>query len=209
MRLRIITSRPPGYRRGGLVIGGPAAPTIVTRDEVSKEGLLAIVRDPNLSLAFSISEDGDDFEKIDAEDREEIRKSMEAEVLRVDQADTSIAGLAASLVAIDEQAGFEPTPSQAASGAEGNPDGAAAPAGEPDAKVAEAQASVAVDPAGTSDASAASGEAFREQAAAASPDRKDAPDEGNQPEGTAQPPVADQAKPQGEAKKAGRSRRNA
>ena len=213
MRLRIITSRPPGYRRGGLVIGGPAAPTIVRREDVSREGLLAIVSDPNLALAFSKTDDGDDFEKIDAEDREEIRKAMEAELLRVDRADTSINGLAASLVVTDEQAGFDQTPYQAASGADGEPDGAAASAGEPEAKVAEDPVvPAAVDPAGTSDASAAS-----EEISDTPPSQTGASEAGEQPEPIVSPATAEQpkpegegerSKPEGEAKRSGRAKRN-
>jgi hypothetical protein len=67
-RLRLTTSRPAGYRRGGQVIGNAAAPTFVGRDDITAGQLLAVMLDPNIALAFE-AEDGR-FETLTAEERE-------------------------------------------------------------------------------------------------------------------------------------------
>jgi len=51
-RLRLTTSRPAGYRRGGQVIGGAAAPAFIGRGDVTGDQLLAILTDPNITVAF-------------------------------------------------------------------------------------------------------------------------------------------------------------
>lgn len=67
-RLRLTTSRPAGYRRGGQVIGNAAAPTLVERDGIAAGQLLAVCLDPNIAMAFESSDDR--FETVDAEARE-------------------------------------------------------------------------------------------------------------------------------------------
>lgn len=80
---------------------------------------------------------------------------------------------------------------QAVSGPDARPEGAAAQSDPAEGKGADQdEASATVDPADTSGAPAALGEESREQAGAASADRKGAAEEENQPEDTARPPVA-------------------
>lgn len=78
----------------------------------------------------------------------------------------------------------------AANGVEAKPEGAAASDDGTEAKASEASGADAADPNGTDSAPAAQVEESREQAEAASADRKDAAEEGKQPEETALPPVA-------------------
>lgn len=57
-RLRLTTTRKPKYRRGGLVIGTAAAPTFLEGDDVTPEMMLAVARDPNITIAVE-QEDGE------------------------------------------------------------------------------------------------------------------------------------------------------
>ena len=57
-RLRLTTTRKPKYRRGGLVIGTASAPTFVQPGEIEPEQGLAILRDPNITVAIE-QEDGE------------------------------------------------------------------------------------------------------------------------------------------------------
>jgi hypothetical protein len=86
----------------------------------------------------------------------------------------------------------EPQELQGANGAEAKPEGAAALPGGAEAKASDGATqpkSDAADPVGTEGAPTASAEQSREQAAAASTDRKDGADVEKQPEDTARPPV--------------------
>lgn len=78
-RLRLTTSRPAGYRRGGQVIGNAGSPTFLGRDDITTGQLLALLLDPNIVAAFERS-DGS-FETLTAEDREfrigQLRESIE------------------------------------------------------------------------------------------------------------------------------------
>lgn len=83
-RLRLTTSRPAGYRRGGQVIGGAAAPTFVERDGITASQLLAVALDPNITLAFEIEDSR--FERVSDEDRERLIESLR-EVIELDGPD--------------------------------------------------------------------------------------------------------------------------
>ncbi len=73
-RLRLTTSRPAGYRRGGQVIGNAAAPTFVERNDVTPEQALAIFRDPNIAIA--IEAEGGKFQTFSAEERAEVEAGL-------------------------------------------------------------------------------------------------------------------------------------
>lgn len=77
-RLRLTTSRKPSYRRGGVVIGNLNAPTYIERDDVTLDQALAIVRDPNIAIAFE-DEDGE-VTVLTGEDREAIAEGLETEI---------------------------------------------------------------------------------------------------------------------------------
>lgn len=74
-RLRLTTSRPAGYRRGGQVIGGAAAPAFIGPGDVTPEQILAILRDPNIAVAIEIEEDV--FRALTAEERADIEEQAE------------------------------------------------------------------------------------------------------------------------------------
>ncbi len=74
-RLRLTTSRPAGYRRGGQVIGGAAAPAFIGPGDVTPEQMLAILRDPNIAIAIEIEEDV--FRALTDEERAEIEERAE------------------------------------------------------------------------------------------------------------------------------------
>jgi len=77
-RLRLTTSRKPSYRRGGVAIGSLNAPTYIERDDVSLDQALAIVRDPNIAIAFE-DEDGT-VQVLTDEEREAIAEGLETEI---------------------------------------------------------------------------------------------------------------------------------
>ncbi len=74
-RLRLTTSRPAGYRRGGQVIGGAAAPAFIGPGDVTPEQMLAILRDPNIAVALETDEGV--FRALTAEERSEIEERAE------------------------------------------------------------------------------------------------------------------------------------
>lgn len=74
-RLRLTTSRPAGYRRGGQVIGGAAAPAFIGPGDVTPEQMLAILRDPNIAVAIEIEEGV--FRTLTDEERAEIEECAE------------------------------------------------------------------------------------------------------------------------------------
>lgn len=74
-RLRLTTSRPAGYRRGGQVIGGAAAPAFIGPGDVTPEQMLAILRDPNIAVAIETEEDV--FRALTAEERVAIEAGAE------------------------------------------------------------------------------------------------------------------------------------
>jgi hypothetical protein len=80
-RLRLTTSRKPSYRRGGFKIGTTSAPTYLEQHEASVGQLLAIARDPNITLAFE-DEDGA-VAVFTSEDRAEFEEGL----LKVIEAD--------------------------------------------------------------------------------------------------------------------------
>lgn len=85
-RLRLTTSRKPSYRRAGVVIGNLNAPTYIERDDVTLDQVLAIVRDPNIAIAFE-EEDGE-VQVVTEEERAAIAAGLETEieVRRVEEA---------------------------------------------------------------------------------------------------------------------------
>lgn len=122
-RLRLTTSRKPKYRRGGLVIGTANAPTFVEQGEVKPEQGLAIIRDPNITIAIE-DEDGE-VRTLTAEERSEIEEGL--------------------LIALDLG---EPKPTPAAQTDTAEPQGAVLPlaaeasqAGGPEATAADSTAS--------------------------------------------------------------------
>ena len=66
-RLRLTTSRPAGYRRGGQVIGGAAAPTLVAPGDTTPQQLLALLTDPNVSIDIETKEGG--FYRLSGDER--------------------------------------------------------------------------------------------------------------------------------------------
>lgn len=81
--VRLTTSRPAGYRRGGIVIGNSAAPTLLSSDDLDgmEPGrVLAIVEDANIEIALAVDEDGAKFERLLPDHR---RSISEAARLRV------------------------------------------------------------------------------------------------------------------------------
>lgn len=74
-RLRLTTSRPAGYRRGGQVIGGAAAPAFIGPGDVTPEQMLAILRDPNIAVAIETEDDV--FRALTDEERAEIEERAE------------------------------------------------------------------------------------------------------------------------------------
>lgn len=88
MRIRLTTSRPAGYRRGGLIIGDRAAPTVIAKEGVEPSQMLAILSDPNIAIDVSEDDEGDRFAKIDDDDRqggiESLTAAIAAEAAKVD-----------------------------------------------------------------------------------------------------------------------------
>ncbi len=70
--------RPAGYRRGGQVIGGAAAPAFICPGDVTPEQMLAILRDPNIAVAIETEEDV--FRALTAEERAEIEEHAEGAI---------------------------------------------------------------------------------------------------------------------------------
>jgi hypothetical protein len=77
-RLRLTTSRPAGYRRGGQVIGGAAAPTFVEKGEMSLDQVLAVLRDPNVAIAIEIEEGV--FNTLTSDERAALEGGVEVEI---------------------------------------------------------------------------------------------------------------------------------
>lgn len=77
-RLRLTTSRPAGYRRGGQVIGNAGAPTFVQRGDMTLEQVLAVLRDPNVAMAVE-TEDGV-FMVMTADERAAIKDGILSEL---------------------------------------------------------------------------------------------------------------------------------
>lgn len=77
-RLRLTTSRPAGYRRGGQVIGNAGAPTLVERGDMTVEQVLAVLRDPNVAMAVE-TEDGV-FMTMTADERAAIAYGIELDL---------------------------------------------------------------------------------------------------------------------------------
>ena len=102
-RLRLTTSRPAGYRRGGHVIGNAAAPTFLGRDDITAGQLLAVLLDPNFALAFE-TEDGR-FERVSDEDRERRIEGLR-EVIELDGPDRTF-GPGVSPLTDEERAEIE------------------------------------------------------------------------------------------------------
>lgn len=102
-RLRLTTSRPAGYRRGGQVIGNAGSPTLVERDGITAGQLLAVCLDPNIAMAFESSDDR--FETVDAEAREFLIGQLK-EVIALDGPDRTF-GPALDPMADQERAEIE------------------------------------------------------------------------------------------------------
>ncbi len=73
-RLRLTTSRKPSYRRAGVKIGTVSAPTYLEQGDVTLEQALALVRDPNIALAFEDEEGG--VQPLTSEERAEIEDGL-------------------------------------------------------------------------------------------------------------------------------------
>jgi len=126
-RLRLTTSRPAGYRRGGQVIGGAAAPAFIGPGDVTPEQMLAILRDPNIAVAIEIEEDV--FRVLTDEERAEIEERAEGAIelspAPVSEPDTAEPQTAGTVPASEAS---EATGSQLAATADAS-DGSAADAG--------------------------------------------------------------------------------
>ncbi|WP_086733809.1 hypothetical protein [Erythrobacter colymbi] len=126
-RLRLTTSRPAGYRRGGQVIGGAAAPTLLAVGDVTPDQLLALLTDPN--IAIDVENKEGEFKR--AADEE--RLGM-AQLLREELAKEQLAALG------------EPVPGATPPPAQGSEPDTAEPQGEgttPDGSDPDAEASQA------------------------------------------------------------------
>lgn len=177
-RLRLITSRPTGYRRAGIAIGTRAAPLILSSEGLELEQVLAILQDPNIEVAVQDEEDDQRFKVMPTEIRADAIAAIETQLAQVDTDD--------------------PPPDQISSDpgkSEGEAQGAAAPDAKPEEKASESQgtktASDAADLAGTDEASAASSEESRQQAEPEAADQKASGEEEKQPKATAEPSVAE------------------
>ena len=100
-RLRFSSSRQP-YRRGGLKIGPKHTPTVIEREGVEPAGLLAILRDPVITVALSgISDDGvEEWHTPKGWERAEAADQLEAAIAAQALAESEEAGkIAAELLA--------------------------------------------------------------------------------------------------------------
>lgn len=93
--LRLSTSRPAGYRRGGLVIGQATAPTIVEEGELDVDRSFALLRDPNVSI--EVERDDGLFERLPDDERAEAVKRIEE--MRRAEAGSEMGGPDSSLMA--------------------------------------------------------------------------------------------------------------
>jgi hypothetical protein len=80
-RLRLTTSRPAGYRRGGQVIGNAGSPTFLGRDDMSLEQVLAVLRDPNIAVAVETEEDV--FTPLSSDERAAIVDGIEHDLAQI------------------------------------------------------------------------------------------------------------------------------
>lgn len=108
-RLRLTTSRPAGYRRGGQVIGGAAAPTFVKKGDLDLDQALAIFRDQNVAVA--IEDDNGAFKTLSSDERDAVVEEL-AEAIEADRAaqqtDLGTTPDPAALDAVDETADDTP-----------------------------------------------------------------------------------------------------
>lgn len=79
-RLRLTTSRPAGYRRGGQVIGNAGAPTLVAPGDTTPQQLLALLTDPNVSIDIETKEGG--FYRLSRDERTVISQLLAEEELK-------------------------------------------------------------------------------------------------------------------------------
>ncbi|QDH35845.1 hypothetical protein [Porphyrobacter sp. YT40] len=79
-RLRLTTSRKPSYRRGGVAIGSPSAPTLVAPGDTTPQQLLAILTDPNVSVDIETKEGG--FHRLTGEERAAMSRLLAEEELK-------------------------------------------------------------------------------------------------------------------------------
>ena len=145
-RLRLTTSRPAGYRRGGQVIGGAAAPAFIGPGDVTAEQMLAILRDPNIAVAIETEEDV--FRAVTADERAKIEASA-LTALDIQLEDAAALAAAALGLRSDEISVGRREPASEPDTAEPQgdgtvPDAEASQAGGPDATV-DASAGSAAD----------------------------------------------------------------
>jgi hypothetical protein len=108
-RVRLSTSRPAGYRRGGQVIGQATAPTIVNREELDEDQAYAILRDPNVSIEVEVEEGR--FERMRQEERDEVVAHFEE--MRRAEAGSEMGGPDSGLMAPDPAPASTPDPAPA------------------------------------------------------------------------------------------------
>lgn len=136
-RLRLTTSRPAGYRRGGQVIGNAGSPTLVAPGDTTPQQLLALLADPNISIDIETKEGG--FYRLSGDERAAMSRLLAEEELKemgllTGGEDLSALG-AADLVAPPEPNTVEPQ------GGGSDPDAKASEAGGPEATAADSTAS--------------------------------------------------------------------
>lgn len=188
--LLLSSSRQP-YRRGGLKIGPRHDPTRIAEGDIEAAQMLAIVRDPAITLTWEIvEEDGPArVEKVSEADREAAASALDAALTAsaASTANDEITLLTAQLLDGGDEMKLQPP-----SGASGNAEGDASASGAPGASGgASDDKGASISPPGTDPSSAEGSEQSREAADATATDRKAEADEGKQPEGTLPPPVAE------------------
>lgn len=136
-RLRLTTSRPAGYRRGGQVIGNAGSPTLVAPGDTTPQQLLALLTDPNVSIDIETKEGG--FYRLSGDERAAMSQILAEEELKamglLTGGEDLLALGAADLVAPAEPNTVEPQ------GGGSDPDAKASEAGGPEATATDSAAS--------------------------------------------------------------------
>ena len=79
-RLRLTTSRPAGYRRGGQVIGNAASPTVLDAEELAASQVLTLARDPNVTIEVELEDREGQYVRMTVEDRAELIRELRSAV---------------------------------------------------------------------------------------------------------------------------------
>lgn len=189
--LLLTASRQP-YRRGGMAIGPKHAPArIEMGNHPELPALLAILRDPVISLSEEYAEDGGQtrIRKVPDTERKEAIAALEDALAAAKEASGSEAVTALLGQLLDEG---DETELQPPSGATGNAEGDASASGAPGASGdASESEDASLTPPGTEPSSADGSAHSRQVADEPAADRKAGADEGKQPEETPVPPVAE------------------